>query len=155
MTIHRNRRPLSSRRHTGQGMTEYIIIVALVAIAAIATFSFFGQTVRGQMAAIASQLSGKTGTTGIGNAQGAAGKANTQSGTLYGLQNYNQSSRVISHYHHYLSLAFLPSHRFLPLLSSLSPFSLSLSTLFLLLVFTLDFCPFDSIAAVAIAFHEL
>jgi len=35
--------------------------------------------------------------------------------------------RVISHYHHYLSLAFLPSHRFLPLLSSLSPFSLSLS----------------------------
>jgi acetylornithine deacetylase/succinyl-diaminopimelate desuccinylase-like protein len=38
--------------------------------------------------------------------------------------------RVISHYHHYLSLAFLPSHRFLPLLSSLSPFSLSLSLLF-------------------------
>jgi Flp pilus assembly pilin Flp len=92
MTIHRNRRPLSSRRHTGQGMTEYIIIVALVAIAAIATFSFFGQTVRGQMAAIARQLSGETGKTGIGNAQAAAAKANTQSGTLYGLQNYNESS---------------------------------------------------------------
>jgi len=92
MTIHRNRRPLSSRRHTGQGMTEYIIIVALVAIAAIGVFSFFGQTVRGQMASISSQLSGKSGTAGITQAQSAAGKAKTQSDNLYGLENYNQSS---------------------------------------------------------------
>ena len=34
---------LSGRRlQRGQGMTEYIIIVALVAIAAIAVYSFFG-----------------------------------------------------------------------------------------------------------------
>ena len=33
-------------RASGQGMTEYIIIVALIAIAAIGVYSFFGQTVR-------------------------------------------------------------------------------------------------------------
>ena len=33
-----------SSREAGQGMTEYIIIVALIAIAAIGVYSFFGQT---------------------------------------------------------------------------------------------------------------
>ncbi len=42
----------------GQGMTEYIIIVALIAIAAIATTSFFGSTVRNQVAAMAASLAG-------------------------------------------------------------------------------------------------
>ncbi len=36
------------RRIAGQGMTEYIIIVALVAIAAIGVYSAFGDIVRGQ-----------------------------------------------------------------------------------------------------------
>ena len=41
----------------GQGMTEYIIIVALIAIAAIGVYSFFGQTVRQPTA---QELPGKT-----------------------------------------------------------------------------------------------
>lgn len=47
------------RRHTGQGMTEYIIIVALIAIAAIGVYTAFGKTVRGQMAVTAQTLAGK------------------------------------------------------------------------------------------------
>jgi Flp pilus assembly pilin Flp len=50
------------RRNTcqqGQGMTEYIIIVALIAIAAIGVYTAFGKTVRGQMAVTAQTLAGK------------------------------------------------------------------------------------------------
>ena len=39
-----SRRP----RQLGQGMTEYLIIVALIAIAAIGVYSFFGQTAQQQ-----------------------------------------------------------------------------------------------------------
>jgi len=51
---------LSTRpaRVRGQGMTEYIIIVALIAIAAIATTTFFGSTVRNQVAGMAAGLAG-------------------------------------------------------------------------------------------------
>lgn len=47
----------------GQGMTEYIIVVALVAISAIAVFQLFGQTLRSQTAAIARELAGEDGST--------------------------------------------------------------------------------------------
>lgn len=46
------------RRRTGQGMTEYIIIVALIAIAAIAAFSYFGQSVRGQVSVMTQEMAG-------------------------------------------------------------------------------------------------
>jgi Flp pilus assembly pilin Flp len=49
------------RNQSGQGMTEYIIIVALIAIAAIAGFSYFGQTVRHQTAAMSESLAGDEG----------------------------------------------------------------------------------------------
>ena len=62
---------LSTRpaRVRGQGMTEYIIIVALIAIAAIATTTFFGSTVRNQVAGMAAGLAGN---------QGAADSAQTR-----------------------------------------------------------------------------
>ena len=43
-------------RQLGQGMTEYIIIVALIAVAAIGVYQAFGSIVRGQTAAAASTL---------------------------------------------------------------------------------------------------
>jgi len=46
------------RKESGQGMTEYIIIVALIAVAAIAVTQLFGTTVRTQMGAIASEVGG-------------------------------------------------------------------------------------------------
>jgi Flp pilus assembly pilin Flp len=79
-------------RERGQGMTEYIIIVALVAIAAIAVYAYFGQDVRGQMSSISSQLGGKTGATGLGNAQQAVTKANTEGTNVYNMGNYKTSA---------------------------------------------------------------
>ncbi|MFZ6754783.1 hypothetical protein ACO0KY_15545 [Undibacterium sp. Dicai25W] len=59
------------RRQLGQGMTEYIIIVALIAIAAIGVYQAFGGIVRGQTAAAASTLAG--------NNTGARAKVDEQS----------------------------------------------------------------------------
>jgi len=46
-------------RQLGQGMTEYIIIVALIAVAAIAIYGLFGDTIRGQMGVMTEELAGK------------------------------------------------------------------------------------------------
>jgi type IV pilus assembly protein PilA len=59
----------------GQGMTEYIIIVALIAVAAIAVYQLFGATVRGQTAGIAMEIAGKDGKPAIDAAGAAAQKA--------------------------------------------------------------------------------
>ncbi len=72
----------------GQGMTEYVIIVALIAIAAIAVYQFFGNTVRDQTAAIAQELAGGNGTAAQANAQAAATSAETDANTRRNLSNY-------------------------------------------------------------------
>jgi Flp pilus assembly pilin Flp len=48
-------------RQAGQGMTEYLIIVAVIAIASIATYTYFGDTLRHQTAAAAKTLAGQDG----------------------------------------------------------------------------------------------
>lgn len=48
-------------KQLGQGMTEYIIIVALIAIAAIGIYSLFGDTIRDQMGAMTDELAGGEG----------------------------------------------------------------------------------------------
>ena len=68
------------RLQRGQGMTEYIIIVALIAIAAIGSFKYFGQTARSQAAAAAQELAGQDGkamTTAAGKAATASKKQAT------------------------------------------------------------------------------
>lgn len=74
----------------GQGMTEYIIIVALIAIAAIGVFTYFGKTARHQVAGMAQELAGQgaASKTEIGLAGTEAGKATTAAGTPKGLANY-------------------------------------------------------------------
>jgi Flp pilus assembly pilin Flp len=59
-------------RQLGQGMTEYIIIVAVIAIASIAVYSYFGDTLRNQTAAAATALAGHDGTKLSGDAHDAA-----------------------------------------------------------------------------------
>lgn len=76
------------RRQLGQGMTEYIIIVAMIAVAAIATYQYFGQTVRNQTAAIAKEIAGEDGTTARGNAKTAADAAETKANTKETLESY-------------------------------------------------------------------
>jgi Flp pilus assembly pilin Flp len=65
------------RKESGQGMTEYIIIVALIAVAAIAVTQLFGTTVRTQMGAIASEVGGNDAQTVVDRAKTAGGKAAT------------------------------------------------------------------------------
>ena len=44
------------RRQRGQGMTEYIVVVALIAVAAIGIYTLFGQTLRNQTAGLALEI---------------------------------------------------------------------------------------------------
>jgi len=64
---------LSNKRcQQGQGMTEYIIIVALISVAAVAAYQFLGQVIRSQTAAMAKELAGEDGTAQIRSAKTAA-----------------------------------------------------------------------------------
>lgn len=56
-------------KQLGQGMTEYIIIVALIAIAAITAYSFFGETLRSQVGGISKELAGESATGAIDQAK--------------------------------------------------------------------------------------
>ena len=49
----------SFRRVRGQGMTEYIVIVALIGVAAIGAYSFLGQSIRGATAGLALEIAGE------------------------------------------------------------------------------------------------
>lgn len=78
-------RRMSKRLQRGQGMTEYIIIVALIAIAGIVVFAAFGDVVKNQTASMARELSGESGaaaTTAAGTRSTAAETAAGQKGTL-------------------------------------------------------------------------
>ena len=81
-------------KQSGQGMTEYIVIVALIAVAAIAVYQFFGQTVRSQMGGIAQEVSGTSAAAAISSAQTEAANAETEGTTRKGLGAYqNDNSR--------------------------------------------------------------
>lgn len=54
----KNLKTLKNRR--GQGMTEYIIIVALIAIAAIGVITLFGDNIRKLFGGSANALAGST-----------------------------------------------------------------------------------------------
>jgi len=70
--VHAQRRSMR-----GQGMTEYIIIVALIAVAAIGVYSLFGKTIRSQVAGLAGEVAGTGSASAIGAASSAAGAAFT------------------------------------------------------------------------------
>ena len=70
----------TKRKIFGQGMTEYIIIVALISIAAIFVVNKFGGVVKGQFGHMASQLSGSTDKSALTSSKD-AGKAAREDGT--------------------------------------------------------------------------
>jgi Flp pilus assembly pilin Flp len=85
---------LQKKRALGQGMTEYIIIVALVAVAAIGVYSFFGETIRNQMSGISSEVAGTSGNAAITNAKTSAAASVTAARKDKGLNNYNEDNKV-------------------------------------------------------------
>ncbi|WP_417659887.1 Flp family type IVb pilin [Pseudidiomarina sp.] len=78
------------RRTRGQGMTEYIIIVALIAVAAIGVYSLLGKTVRGQVAGIANEITGQSSSEQLNSARSAARRANTLGRQDVSLGNYDE-----------------------------------------------------------------
>jgi len=61
----------------GQGMSEYIIIVAMIAVGAIAVFTNFGGVIRNQVAGMANELAGQDGTAQVTAAKTAGTAAGT------------------------------------------------------------------------------
>jgi len=86
---------LSQRRQQrGQGMTEYIIIVALIAVAAIGVYQFFGQTIRNQTAGIANEVAGQNAAAQITAAQTSAAGATAEGAASKGLATYNANTNA-------------------------------------------------------------
>lgn len=77
----------------GQGMTEYIIIVALIAIAAIGVFSMFGNVVKGQVGAMAAELGGQSGADAAKLATEKGKNANTIGSTKHDLGTFQGEAR--------------------------------------------------------------
>ena len=80
----------------GQGMTEYIIIVALIAVAAIGVYSYFGQTLRNQTAGMAAEMSGQSASTAVSKAQSAANSAASSADKTKSLSSYGSASELSS-----------------------------------------------------------
>jgi pilus assembly protein Flp/PilA len=83
----------NKKRQFGQGMTEYIIIVALIAVAAIGVYSLFGKTVRNQVAGMAGEVAGTGGASAISAAGTAAGSAAASANMNKGMASYNAGNQ--------------------------------------------------------------
>lgn len=81
-------------KQAGQGMTEYIIIVALIAVAAIGTYTLFGQTIRNQTAGLALEISGQAATNAITQAQTRATNSATNADQRKGLDTFDANNRA-------------------------------------------------------------
>jgi Tfp pilus assembly protein PilV len=76
-------------RQRGQGMTEYLIVVALIAVSAIGVYALFGQTLRSQTAGLALEVSGQSAAEAIERSQGRAAAASNTAATRKGLSNFD------------------------------------------------------------------
>jgi len=56
------RKTTTRRVITGQGMTEYIIVLALVALTAVVAVGYFGDAIQGQFVAMGQKLTGEAST---------------------------------------------------------------------------------------------
>ncbi|WP_076410099.1 Flp family type IVb pilin [Shewanella sp. UCD-KL12] len=83
-----------NKKQRGQGMTEYIIIVALIAVSAIGVYSFFGQTIRNQVAGLSAEMSGTSADAQIGAAQASATTATAVANEDYNLGNYDEGANT-------------------------------------------------------------
>lgn len=78
------------QRQRGQGMTEYIIIVALIAVAAIGIYQAFGKVVRTQTGVAAAALAGGSTSGARGQTSQATQDVNTQVQKTSKLNNFEQ-----------------------------------------------------------------
>lgn len=79
-----------ARRIQGQGMTEYIIVVAIIALGAVAAIGYFGTTVNASFVSMGASLVGAdTPDAAVTNAAGNAAAAEGQANTARGLGEYD------------------------------------------------------------------
>lgn len=80
------------RNQRGQGMMEYVIIVAMIAVAAIGVYSVFGQTIRNQTSGLANEVAGKKSDDQIKAAGDTATTAASRANTAKGMSEYNKDN---------------------------------------------------------------
>lgn len=80
------------RKQFGQGMMEYIIIVALIAVSAIGVYAMFGKSIRNQTAGLATEIAGKDAKTQIDNSVKSAGESSTRGNADKGMGSYNDKN---------------------------------------------------------------
>lgn len=80
-------------RQLGQGMTEYIIIVALVAVAAIGVYMYFGKTVREDVAGMAKEMAGQSSQTERDAAKDASVSASGEAAKDKSLKSYGNEQK--------------------------------------------------------------
>lgn len=73
----------------GQGMSEYLIVIALVAVAGISVVGFLGGALNLQLASVAQEVAGNDGAPQTASAGTEAGKA-ASAATSKTLANYSQ-----------------------------------------------------------------
>ena len=88
-----SKKSFAKTKQRGQGMSEYIIIVALIAVGAIGVFTAFGGTIRSQVAGMAKELSGASGATDVTNAKAKATAATTAAGKVTNMGTYTDQNR--------------------------------------------------------------
>lgn len=85
------------KKSLGQGMSEYLVIVALIAVAAIAVTALFGNVAKNQVAAIANEVAGGASADSDSvrdDAEADAGFAVTDAQVQSNLSNFDQNSAV-------------------------------------------------------------
>ncbi|CBL45124.1 Hypothetical protein HDN1F_15410 [gamma proteobacterium HdN1] len=78
----------NAKRIRGQGMSEYLVLVALVVVAAIAAVGLFGDTARTKLASATQELSGVNGDTTNTAAQTVSGEAVTDAANSAGMNSF-------------------------------------------------------------------
>ncbi len=68
-TMNKLNKTLIGKKQLGQGMTEYIIIVALIAVAAIGIYGAFGNVLKSNVIAVTGAVAGNATTMNAGTTQ--------------------------------------------------------------------------------------
>ena len=83
-----SKKSFAKTKQRGQGMSEYIIIVALIAVGAIGVFTAFGGVIRQQVAGMAMELSGQDGSAMVKKSKDNAAGGQTSANAVTNMGSY-------------------------------------------------------------------
>jgi hypothetical protein len=91
MNMARRQKVRRPGRQSGQGMTEYIILVAVIAIGSITLYTLYGDVLRNQTAAASVALSDESGDSQMSSARNTALAAGMEAGVGKEMQNFAEN----------------------------------------------------------------